>query len=67
MPVDTKQYGFKLYNDDASDGIDDNIFSTINGGESLLLSYDGNVAIQSEAKTAEEIGNIVFTVAWHKG
>lgn len=67
VPVDTKQYGFKLYNDDVSDGIDANIFSTINGGESLLLSYDGNVAIQSEARTAEEIGNIVFTVAWHRG
>lgn len=41
-------------------------FGTIAGNASLDLSYDANVAIQSEATKDAEIGNIVFTVAWHK-
>ena len=68
VPVDTKQYGFKLqgYSVPVSGNAYNNQFDTIAGNASLDLSYDANVAIQSEAISAAEIGNIVFTVAWHK-
>ena len=68
VPVDTKQYGFKLqgYSVPVSGNAYNNQFDTIDGGAALDLSYDANVAIQSEAISAAEIGNIVFTVAWHK-
>ena len=68
VPVDTKQYGFKLqgYNVPVSGNAYNNQFDTIDGGAALDLSYDANVAIQSEAISDAEIGNIVFTVAWHK-
>lgn len=68
VPVDTKQYGFKLqgYNVPVSGNAYNNQFGTIAGNASLDLSYDANVAIQSEATKDAEIGNIVFTVAWHK-
>ena len=68
VPVDTKQYGFKLqgYSVPVSGNAYNNQFDTIAGNASLDLSYDANVAIQSDATTDAEIGNIVFTVAWHK-
>ena len=66
VPVNTKQYGFKLNGDDVSDGINASVFNTINGDDSIDLSYDANVAIQSQPITNEDIGRIVFTVAWHK-
>ena len=68
VPVGTKQYGFKLqgYNVPVSGNAYNNQFGTIAGNASLDLSYDANVAIQSEATKDAEIGNIVFTVAWHK-
>lgn len=68
VPVDTKQYGFKLqgYSVPVSGNAYNNQFDTIAGNASLDLSYDANVAIQSEATKDAEIGNIVFTVAWHK-
>ena len=66
VPVDTKQYGFKLNGDDVSDGVNTSVFNTINGNDHIGLSYDANVAIQSQSITNEDIGRIVFTVAWHK-
>ena len=68
VPVDTKQYGFKLqgYSVPVSGNAFNNQFDTIAGNSALDLSYDANVAIQSEAISDAEIGNIVFTVAWHK-
>ena len=66
VPVDTKQYGFKLNGDDVSDGVNTSVFNTINGNDHIGLSYDTNVAIQSQPITNEDIGRIVFTVAWHK-
>ena len=68
VPVDTKQYGFNLqgYNVPVNGNAFNNQFDTIDGNAALDLSYDANVAIQSEAVNAAEIGNIVFTVAWHK-
>lgn len=68
VPVDTKQYGFKLqgYSVPVSGNAYNSQFDTIDGGAALDLSYDANVAIQSEAISDAEIGNIVFTVAWHK-
>ena len=66
VPVDTKQYGFKLNGDDVSDGVNTSVFNTINGNNHIGLSYDANVAIQSQPITNEDIGRIVFTVAWHK-
>ena len=68
VPVDTKQYGFKLqdYNVPVSGNAFNSQFATIDGDDALDITYDANVAIQSEAVDAAEIGNIVFTVAWHK-
>jgi len=68
VPVDTKRYGFKLqgYSVPVSGNAYNNQFATIDGNSALDLSYDANVAIQSDATTDAEIGNIVFTVAWHK-
>lgn len=68
VPVDTKQYGFKLqgYSVPVNGNAYNNQFDTIDGNSALDLSYDANVAIQSDATTDAEIGNIVFTVAWHK-
>lgn len=66
VPVGTKQYGFKLNGDDVSDGINTSVFNVINGNDRIGLSYDANVAIQSQPITNEDIGRIVFTVAWHK-
>ena len=66
VPVDTKQYGFKLNGDDVSDGVNTSVFNTINGNNHIGLLYDANVAVQSQPITNEDIGRIVFTVAWHK-
>ena len=66
VPVDTKQYGFKVRNDDVYDGISTTSFETMDGGSAQDLPYDANVAIQSNATSDEEIGRIIFTVAWHK-
>lgn len=68
VPVNTKQYGFKLlgYNVPVNGNAYNSQFSTINGMANLDLTYDANVAIQSDAINAEDIGTIVFTVAWHK-
>ncbi len=68
VPVDTKQYGFKLqgYSVPVSGNAYNSQFDTIDGDAALDLSYDANVAIQSNAISAAEIGRIVFTVAWHK-
>lgn len=68
VPVNTKQYGFKLKNTVAQNNgtIALDNFDTINGDDSMALPYDANVAIQSEAIDGSDIGQIVFTVAWHK-
>lgn len=68
VPVNTKQYGFKLlgYNVPVSGNAYNNQFSTIDGNSALNLTYDANVAIQSDAISDQDIGIIVFTVAWHK-
>jgi hypothetical protein len=68
VPVNTKQYGFRLqgYSVTPEGNAYNNQFATIDGNSALDLSYDANVAIQSDATTDAEIGNIVFTVAWHK-
>lgn len=68
VPVNTKQYGFRLqgYSVTPEGNAYNNQFATIDGNSALDLSYDANVAIQSDATTDTEIGNIVFTVAWHK-
>ena len=68
VPVNTKQYGFKLqgYSVPIEGNAYNNQFATIDGNSALDLSYDANVAIQSDATTDAEIGNIIFTVAWHK-
>ena len=68
VPVNTKQYGFKLKNTVAQNNgtIALDNFDTIDGGDSMALPYDANVAIQSEAINGSDIGQIVFTVAWHK-
>lgn len=67
LPVNTKQYGFKLqgYNVPVSGDAYNSQFDTIVGDASFDLSYDANVAIQSEAINGLDIGHIVFTVAWH--
>ena len=68
VPVNTKQYGFKLlgYNVPVSGNAYNNQFATIDGDSALDLTYDANVAIQSDAISDQDIGTIVFTVAWHK-
>ena len=68
VPVNTKQYGFKLKNTVAQNSgtIALDNFDTIDGNDSMALPYDANIAIQSEAIDGSDIGQIVFTVAWHK-
>ena len=66
VPVNTKQYGFKINDTDVANGIDTSIFDTIDGQASLPFTYNANVAIQSAPYDSVDIGSIVFTVAWHK-
>ena len=67
VPVDTKQYGMTMYNDDVIDGVDLSLFDRINGSDEIAVVYDGNVAIQSSDINKLDIGHVVFTVAWADG
>ena len=67
VPVDTKEYGMTMYNDDVIDGVDLTLFDIIGGGDNIRVVYDGNVAIQADAIGHLDIGHVVFTVAWSKG
>ena len=67
VPVDTKQYGMTMYDDDVVDGVPVSLFDVIEGRSELPVRYDGNVAIQSNAYNKLDIGHVVFTVAWSNG
>lgn len=67
VPVDTKQYGMTMYNDDVIDGVDLSLFDRIDGSDEIAVVYDGNVAIQSSDINKLDIGHVVFTVAWADG
>ena len=67
VPVDTKQYGMTMYNDDVIDGVDLSLFDRINGSDEIAVQYNGNVAIQSSDINKLDIGHVVFTVAWADG
>ena len=67
VPVDTKQYGMTMYNDDVIDGVDLSLFDRINGSDEIAVQYNGNVAIQSSNINKLDIGHVVFTVAWADG
>ena len=67
VPVDTKQYGMTMYDDDVVDGVPAILFDVIEGDSELAVVYDGNVAIQSDAIDHLDIGHVVFTVAWNSG
>ena len=68
VPVNTKQYGFRLngedcYNKDHHCLCDMwGVFDVIPAGESLSFTYDANVAIQSDWYLNWNIGEVVFTV-----
>lgn len=68
VPTNTKQYGFELsgYKVPSSGNAFNNQFGVIDGKSELPLTYNANVAIQSEKTSGEDIGSLVFTVAWHK-
>lgn len=68
VPTNTKQYGFELlgYKVPTSGNAFNNQFGVIDGNAELPLTYNANVAIQSEKTSGEDIGSLVFTVAWHK-
>ena len=66
VPVDTKQYGMTMYNNDVVNGVPVSAFDTIDGGSELAVVYDGNVAIQSSDIDKLDIGHVVFTVGWSK-
>ena len=69
VPVDTKQYGFKLndtdcYNKDHHCRCDVwGAFDAIPAGETLSFTYNANVAIQSGWYLNWNIGQVVFTVS----
>lgn len=65
-PVNTKEYGMVINaTDTTSDGkILAECFSTIDGGGTHKVDYDGNVAIQSKSTKNLHIGNVIFTVGW---
>ena len=65
-PVNTKEYGMVINaTDTTSDGkILAECFSTIDGGGTHKVDYDGNVAIQSKATKDLHIGNVIFTIGW---
>ena len=67
IPVDTKQYGMTMYNDDVIDGVNLSLFDRIDGSDEIAVVYDGNVAIQSSDINKFDIGHVVFTVAWANG
>lgn len=67
VPVDTKQYGMTMYDDDVVDGVPVSLFDVIEGSSELPVRYEGNVAIQSNAINHLDIGHVVFTVAWSNG
>ena len=64
IPVDTKQYGMTMYNDDVVNGVNAGLFGRLDGGEWKNVQYDGNVAIQSSDINKFDIGHVVFTVAY---
>ena len=66
VPVDTKQYGMTMYDDDVVDGVPVSLFDVIEGDSELAVVYDGNVAIQSDAIDHLDVGHVVFTIGWHK-
>lgn len=65
VPVNTKQYGMTMYNDDVVDGVPASLFDVIDGQNELAVTYNGNVAIQSDAINHLDIGHVIFTVRWH--
>ena len=67
VPVDTKQYGMIMQGIDVTDGVPATAFDVIPGSGNLRVTYNGNVAIQSEAYNQLDIGHVVFTVAWNNG
>lgn len=64
VPVDTKQFGMTMYDDDVADGVPASLFNVIQGSSQLPVRYDGTVAIQSNTIHHLDIGHVVFTVAW---
>lgn len=64
VPVNTKQFGMTMYDDDVVDGVPANLFDVIKGSSQLPVRYDGTVAIQSNTIHHLDIGHVVFTVAW---
>jgi len=67
VPVDTKQYGMIMQGVDVTEGVPATAFDIIPGSGNLKVTYNGNVAIQSEAYNQLDIGHVVFTVAWNNG
>ena len=64
VPVDTKQYGMTMYDDDVVNGVNVGLFGRLDGGAFKDVVYDGNVAIQSSDINKFDIGHVVFTVAY---
>ncbi|WP_294852425.1 leucine-rich repeat domain-containing protein [uncultured Oscillibacter sp.] len=65
--VNVKQYGLRLQGNDVPTGSSASTanFPVIAGGGEFSLTYDANIAAQSDA-VSETIANVVFTVGWHE-
>ena len=70
VPVDSKQFTMSLNGDnfDAGTSVDltlGSAWTTIDGQDSLELTYDGDFAVQSTAMEEAQIANVIFTIGWH--
>lgn len=70
VPVDSKQFTFTLNGDNFGAGTSVDLdlgaeWTTIDGNDSLPLTYDGDFAVQSAPIEAGHIANVIFTVTWH--
>lgn len=66
VPVNSKQFSMKLLNTAVATSGDIDVipFDTINGNESIAVTYDADVAVQGEAVSDIGIANVVFTLEW---
>ncbi len=66
VPVNAKQYGMIINNSEVATTGNVAIggFDVIPGGETIPVTYDANVAVQSDPIKDYNIGKVVFTVGW---
>ena len=66
VPVNLKQYGMIINNSEVATTGSFSIagFDVIPGDETIPVTYDANVAIQSDPLKDYNIGKVVFTVGW---